>query len=73
MTFICLNIELRTQPLIILVVIAGTDKERPGCSKIPYESAILSAHIRIRTGEHTKSKQVCSHLFIVLTHAQKGL
>ena len=34
MTFICLNIELRTQPLIILVVIAGTDKERPGCSKI---------------------------------------
>ena len=28
MTFICLNIELRTQPLIILVVIAGTDKER---------------------------------------------
>ena len=30
MTFICLNIELRTQPLIILVVIAGTDKERPG-------------------------------------------
>jgi hypothetical protein len=32
MTFICLNIELRTQPLIILVVIAGTDKERPGCS-----------------------------------------
>jgi hypothetical protein len=34
MTFICLNIELRTQPLIILVMIAGTDKERPGCSKI---------------------------------------
>jgi hypothetical protein len=34
MTFICLNIELRTQPLIILIVIAGTDKERPGCSKI---------------------------------------
>ena len=34
MTFICLNIELRTQPLIILVVIAGTDKECPGCSKI---------------------------------------
>jgi hypothetical protein len=33
MTFICLNIELRTQPLIILVVIAGTDK-RPRCSKI---------------------------------------
>ena len=37
MTFICLNIELRTQPLIILVVIAGTDKERPGCSKILLE------------------------------------
>jgi hypothetical protein len=34
MTSICLNIELRTQPLIILIVIAGTDKERPGCSKI---------------------------------------
>jgi hypothetical protein len=41
MTFICLNIELRTQPLIIVIVIAGTDKERagtdkerPGCSKI---------------------------------------
>ena len=34
MTFIRLNIELRTQPLIILVVIAGTDKERPGWSKI---------------------------------------
>ena len=34
MTFICLNIELRTQPLIILIVIAGTDKELPGCSKI---------------------------------------
>jgi hypothetical protein len=33
----------------------------------------MSAHIRIRTGEHTKSKQVCSHLFIFLTHAQKGL
>ena len=39
MTFICLNIELRTQPLIVLVVIAGTDKERPGCSKIPIQEA----------------------------------
>ena len=37
------------------------------------ESAILSAHMRIRTGEHTKSKQVCSHLFTFLTHAQEGL
>jgi hypothetical protein len=25
-------------PLIILVVIAGTDKERPGCSKTPLNS-----------------------------------
>ena len=41
MTFICLNIELRTQPLIILVVIAGTDKERPGCSKIPGKQLAL--------------------------------
>jgi hypothetical protein len=45
MTFICLNIELRTQPLIILVVIAGgTDKERLGhlgCGKIPLSYTIL--------------------------------
>jgi hypothetical protein len=40
MTFICLNIELRTQPLIILVVITGTDKERPGCSKILSERVV---------------------------------
>ena len=39
MTFICLNIELRTQPLIILIVIAGTDKERPGCSKIHFRDS----------------------------------
>ena len=39
MTFICLNIELRTQPLIILIVIAGTDKERPGCGKIHFYSS----------------------------------
>jgi hypothetical protein len=39
MTFICFNIELRTQPLIILIVIAGTDKERPGCSKIRSEQS----------------------------------
>jgi hypothetical protein len=45
MTFICLNIEFRTQPLIILVVIAGTDKERPGCSKIPLQQLRLRFQI----------------------------
>jgi hypothetical protein len=46
MTFICLNIELRTQPLIILIVIAGTDKERPGCSKILFLGAIFFILVR---------------------------
>jgi hypothetical protein len=51
MTFICLNclnIELRTQPLIILIVIAGTDKERPGCSKIRCE--LTSPHRESKAG-----------------------
>jgi hypothetical protein len=54
MTFICLNIELRTQPLIILVVIAGTDKERLGCSKIPgcinYQARLGADHLTFEGG-----------------------
>jgi hypothetical protein len=47
MTFTCLNIELRTQPLIILIVIAGTDKECPGCSKIHLSYLQMSLHAMI--------------------------
>jgi hypothetical protein len=58
MTFICLNIELRTQPLKILVVIAGTDKERPGCSKIRLNYNIID-------------KIICIFLHCVQSHMKK--
>jgi hypothetical protein len=53
MTFICLNIELRTQPLIILIVIAGTDKERPGCSKI-HSIAHANLHVDMINARYIK-------------------
>ena len=65
MTFICLNIELRTQPLIILVVIAGTDKERLGCSKIPIFSILMLFANCVSEYSHFYDQKLCKNQSII--------